>query len=282
MRTLAIGRVVALWLVCAVGLSADWPQWRGPARDGISTETGLLTSWPAGGPGLLWTASGLGEGYSAVSVAGDRVYVMGQRDVRQAVMAFDAATGRKIWETPIASGFAESRGNGPRGTPTVDGSRLYAMSATGALVCLDAATGKVVWTKDVVRTHRGSIPGWGISESPLIDGDRVIVMPGGRGASLVALNKQDGSPIWQAGNDPASYSSPVAGDFGGVRQIIAVNANAAVGVRADTGQQLWRYTKVANQTANIATPIIHDGHVFVSTRRRSSSATSCTGSTGGF
>jgi outer membrane protein assembly factor BamB len=181
-------------------------------------------------------------------------------------------TGARVWEAQAGGSFNESRGNGPRGTPTVDGSRVFAMSADGLLACLDAASGKVIWQENLLRTHRGEVPPWGISESPLVDGDRVIVMPGGRGASLVALNKHDGAVVWRSGNDPAGYSSAVLGEFEGVRQIVAMNASGVVGVRADNGQQLWRYTKVANQTANIATPVVHDGRVFVSTEYESGGA----------
>ena len=261
-----------LLLLTASVHAADWPQWRGPARDGISQETGLLASWPQGGPRALWTANGLGEGYSAVSVAGGRAFTQGQRGSRHYVIAIDVKSGAKAWETSVGGEFNESRGNGPRGTPTVDGTRLYALSPDGVLACLDAASGKVVWQQNIVRTYRGSVPPWGISESPLIDGERVIVMPGGRGASLVALNKNDGTVVWRSGDDGAGYSSAVIGEFEGVRQIIAMNDSAVVGVRADNGQQLWRYTKVSNQTANIATPIVRNGLVFVSTEYESGGA----------
>ncbi len=241
-------------------------------RDGISTETGLLTSWPKEGPRLLWTVNGLGEGYSSVAVAAGRAYTQGQRGSRHYVAAVDVNTGAKVWETVAGGTFNESRGNGPRGTPTVDGARLYTLSPDGTLACLDAASGKVVWSQNVLQKFRGSVPSWGISESPLIDGERVIVMPGGRDGSLVALNKADGSLVWKSGNEQAGYSSAVIGEFEGVRQIVAMNADAVVGVRADNGQQLWRYTNVSNQTANIATPIVHDGRVFVSTEYESGGA----------
>jgi outer membrane protein assembly factor BamB len=262
-------------IVLALGATvhaADWPQWRGPLRDGISSETGLLTSWPKDGPPLLWTANGLGEGYSSVAVAAGRAYTQGQRGSRHYVAAVDVTTGAKVWETVAGGTFNESRGNGPRGTPTVDGARLYTLSPDGTLACLDAAGGKVIWSQNVLQKFRGSVPSWGISESPLVDGDRVIVMPGGRDGSLVALNKADGALVWKSGNEGAGYSSAVIGEFEGVRQIVAMNESAVVGVRADNGQQLWRYTDVSNQTANIATPIVHDGRVFVSTEYESGGA----------
>jgi outer membrane protein assembly factor BamB len=188
------------------------------------------------------------------------------------VTAIDANTGAKVWETVAGGSFNESRGNGPRGTPTVDGERLYTLSPDGVLACLEAPSGKVVWSQNILQKFRGSVPSWGISESPLIDGDRLIVMPGGRDGSLVALNKADGALVWKSGTDGAGYSSAVIGEFDGVRQIIAMNESAVVGVRADNGQSLWRYTEVANQTANIATPIVSNGRVFVSTEYESGGA----------
>jgi outer membrane protein assembly factor BamB len=257
---------------CATLHAADWPQWRGPNRDGRTSETGLLPSWPAGGPPAAWSVTGLGEGYASMAVAGGRVFTQGQRGTRQYVMAFDVKTGAKAWETATGGEFRESRGNGPRGTPTVDGSRVYAMASDGTLACLDGASGKTVWSQNVLRTFRGPLPPWGMSESPLVDGNRLIVVPGGRGASVVALNKADGSLLWQSGNDAAGYSSAVAADVAGVRQIVALTSEGLVGIRADTGQSLWRYTRVSNQTANIATPILHDGHVFASTEYESGGA----------
>jgi outer membrane protein assembly factor BamB len=253
-------------LLTAVSLSAaDWPQWRGPNRDGASAETGLLGSWPAGGPRVAWRASGLGEGYSAVAVAGGRVFTQGQSGAQEFVIAFDEKTGARAWLTPSGRAFRESRGNGPRGTPTIDGDRVYAMAADGSLFCLDAASGKVAWSQNVVQKYGGSVIPWGMSESPLINGPHVIVTPGGRGAAVVALNKADGTLVWKAGSDQAGYASAVTADIGGVRQIITLTGDAALGIRADNGQVLWRYTKVANNTANIATPIVSDGHVFLST-----------------
>jgi outer membrane protein assembly factor BamB len=258
--------VIGLLTVASVSLAGadDWPQWRGPNRDGRSLETGLLAAWPAGGPPVIWRATGVGEGYSGVAVVGDRLYTQGQRASRGYVMAFDVRTGGKLWETPAGGAFNESRGNGPRGTPTVDGDRLYAMAADGTVVCLDAATGRTIWSQNVVQKYGGQVNPWGMSESPLVDGGRLIVTPGGRGATIVALNTMDGALIWKGGDDGAAYSSPIIGEGGGVRHVVTLTADAAIGVDAGTGRRLWRYTKVANFTANVATPVYHNGHVFVS------------------
>ena len=253
-----------LLLISVSAFAADWPQWRGPNRDGISGENGLLAAWPSGGPRVAWKTSGLGEGYSSLAIANGRIYTQGQRDRQEFVLAFDVKTGKKLWETPTSRDYRNDRGDGPRGTPTLDGDRLYAMSGDGVVVCLDTATGKTIWTQNVAQKYGGSIPTWGFSESPLIDGARLIVMPGGRGASLVSLNKSDGSLQWKTGSDHAGYSSAIVATVEGVRQVIALSGEAAVGVEEDNGELLWHYTKVSNRTANIATPIFYDGSVFLS------------------
>lgn len=243
----------------------DWPQWRGPDRTGISKETGLLKSWPAGGPKQVWKATGLGKGFSSMAVAGGRIYTQGQRGQQEFVIALDAKSGKKLWETPSGAAFDERRGSGPRGTPTVDGSVLYAIAADGTLVCLETATGKKIWGFNMLQKFGGSQINWGISESPLVDGERLIVMPGGRGASIVALNKKNGETIWKAGSDTAGYSSAILANSGNVRLVLALSSRGAIGVRADNGELLWTYDKIANNVANIATPIFHDGHAFFST-----------------
>lgn len=244
--------------------AADWPQWRGPNRDGISPETGLLEKWPAAGPPLVWKATGLGEGYAAFSIVGDRLFTQGQHGNQQFVYAYDVKTGQQVWKTPSGRAYNESRGNGPRGTPTFDAGRLYAVAADGTLLCLDAASGKRIWGKNFVTDFGGEIPRWGYSESPLVDGDRVIVTPGGNGAAVAALNKMTGATIWKSGNDDAAYSSPIAFDAGGKRNVVVFGANAATAYDIRTGEQQWKYSNAANQTANIATPIVHNGHAFLS------------------
>lgn len=246
-------------------LAIDWPQWRGVNRNGVSPETGLAKSWPAGGPPLVWKAQGLGAGYAAFSIAGGRLFTQGQRGNQQFVLAIDIKTGKKIWETPTGGSFNESRGDGPRGTPTVDGERLYALAADGALVCLETVTGKKIWTVDLMKRFQSQVINWGISESPLVDGNLLIVTPGGRGASVVALNKTSGETIWKSQSDEAGYSSAIAFDLGGIRQIAVLTGDAAIGLNIKNGELLWRYDKVSNRTANVATPIYRDGHVFFST-----------------
>ena len=259
-----LGPILLLFAIIAP--AADWPQWLGPNRDGKSVETGLLDSWPKGGPRLLWKAQDLGEGFSAPAIAGDRLYIQGQQGGQELVMAYDVHTGKQLWKTAAGKPYSEEEhGNGPRGTPTVDGARLYALSADGTLVCLETATGRRVWGMNLVERFGGRPPKSGYSESPLVDGGRLIVMPGGPSAAVVALNKSTGDPLWKSQNDQAGFSSAIALDIGGTHALALLTAEAAIGLDAKDGALLWRYTRVSNKTANIATPIAHDGYVFFST-----------------
>ncbi len=256
--------LLALVLLIPLCAGAEWRQWRGAERNGISSETGLADSWPEDGPKKLWTAAGLGRGFSSFAASGGRLFTQGERAGLQYVTALDEATGRKLWETPNGRGYSDRRGGGPRGTPTVDGDRVYALSAGGNLICLEAASGKKIWESNLLDRFKASNIRWGISESPLIDGGKVIVNPGGRGASVVALDKNDGKLIWKSQSDKAGYSSAIAVEVEGVRQYILFTGASAVGLLAKNGELLWRYGGAANGTANIATPIFHDNHVFLS------------------
>lgn len=244
--------------------AANWPQWRGPNRDGISKETGLLKQWPAEGPPLVWKASGAGGGYSSFSVANGKLYTMGLRGEREYVIAFDVATGKEAWSTAHGSAFRNDRGDGPRGTPTVDGDRVYALGGDGDLTALDARTGKIIWSKNVLREFGGRNITWGISESPLVLGDKVLVNAGGPGASIVALNKANGSLIWKSQSDKAGYSSAIPVEVNGTTQVVFFTGQRAVGLDAKDGRLLWEYGKPANNVANVATPIARANRVFIS------------------
>ncbi|MGV3723951.1 MAG: PQQ-binding-like beta-propeller repeat protein, partial [Actinomycetota bacterium] len=183
----------------ATALPGDWPQWRGPDRTGLSRETGLLAAWPQNGPTLLWRAAGIGGGYSTPTVAAGRVYGMGYRGNAESVWCLDGATGRGVWSTPIASANRQvGYGEGSRCSPTVDGDRLYVLGVSGDLVCLDATTGATRWQHSFTREYGGEIPSWGYSESPLVDGSRVIACPGGREATMVAFDKLTGRELWRS------------------------------------------------------------------------------------
>jgi outer membrane protein assembly factor BamB len=265
-RPVLITAVLVLSLPAVVSnrVRDDWPQWRGPARDGRSSEQGLLKTWPQGGPPLAWRAAGAGDGYSSFASSNGRLYTLGARGDREYVIAFDTATGKTLWTTPHGRRFGNDRGDGPRGTPTVDGDRLYAFGASGDLSALNAANGSVIWTVNILKQFGGSNITWGLSESPLVLSDRILVNAGARGASIVALRKTDGSVIWKGLNDEAGYSSAVLHQVGGIRQAIFFTGQRAVGVDVDNGRLLWSYDRVANGTANIATPIVRGNRVFLS------------------
>ena len=266
MRLLLMATVVSLCMAAQVmaQANANWPQWRGPNRDGISEETGLLKQWPAEGPPLVWKATGAGRGYSSFSIANGKLYTLGLRGDREFVVAFDVATGKEAWATPHGSAFHNDRGDGPRGTPTVDGDRVYALGGNGDLSALDAKTGKLVWTKNVLEAFGGSNITWGISESPLVLGNKVLVNAGGQGASIVALNKSDGSVIWKSQSDEAGYSSAVPLELNGITEVVFFTARRAIGLDAKDGRLLWEYSKPSNNTANVATPIVRANRVFIS------------------
>ena len=244
--------------------AANWPQWRGPNRDGISKETGLLKQWPAEGPPLAWKAVGAGRGYSSFAISNGKLYTMGLRGDREFVIAFDVATGKEAWATAHGSAFRNDRGDGPRGTPTVDGDRVYALGGAGDLSALDARTGKVVWTKNILKEFGGSNITWGISESPLVLGDKVLVNAGGRDASIVALNKTNGSVIWKSQSDEAGYSSGIPVEINGITQVVFFTARRAIGLDSKDGRLLWDYEKPANNVANAATPIVRANRIFIS------------------
>lgn len=269
---------LALTALLVPGVVAeDWPQWRGPHRDGRSSETGLATSWPAAGPSLLLRASGFGGGFSSLAIVGDRLYTLGDVDGGQHVIAADKRDGKILWTSRIGPVWQDEYG-GARSTPTIDGARLYALGTEGDLVCLETATGKLVWQRNLAKDFGGhpmKIEGtdWKFAESPLVDGERVIVTPGTRTAGLVALDKATGRELWRAalpelgekGADGAGYSSVVISEAGGVRQYVQMLGRGVVGVEAATGKFLWGYNRIANNVANIPTPIIDGEHVFVST-----------------
>ena len=255
MRSLTFATFLAILPTGAMA-GEDWPQWRGPNRDGISHETGLLQSWPDGGPPLVFRADGLGDGYSTVSVAEGRIHTLGLLSGREWVITLDAETGAQLWATPHGEGYRDGRGDGPRSVPTVIGGRVYALGARGQLSALDAASGQIVWTLDLLREAGGRNISWGISESPLVLGDRVLVSPGGRNAGFAAFDRDTGELLWSAGGDEAGYASPLPVDLAGAPHIVYFSGERAAGIRADDGAVLWSYRRASNRTANIATPIL--------------------------
>jgi outer membrane protein assembly factor BamB len=256
----------------------EWPAWRGPNRDGLSKESGLLTSWPEDGPKLLWKVEGLGDGFSTPSVANDRIFLMGAKGAGNAkgkgkdeyLVALKESDGSRLWEALV--GKMTGGHPGPRSTPTVDGDRIYVMSSDGKLLCADVATGKPRWTKDLRAEFGGKPGGWAYTESPLIDGDLLICTPGGERATLAALDKHTGAIRWlgpvvalKAEKRPyhtAGYSSVVAANIHGMRQYVQFLSGGVVGLEAKSGKLLWHYDKPANTTANISTPLWQGNRVF--------------------
>jgi len=266
-----IALVVTAWLVAFLGqsLSAaqmDWPQWRGPNRDGLSAETGLLKEWPKEGPPLLWKATGLGAGYSGVSLAGQRIFTMGEQADANHVLALNRADGKILWSTKLGKAGAPGWGGfaGPRATPTVDGSLVFALGQYGEVICVKAEDGKEVWRKHLTTDFGGPMVEWGFSESPLVDGDQVLFTPGGPKGTLVALNKNTGDLIWQTKDwtDNAHYSSIIIAEIDGVRQYVQLTDKSLAGVAPNDGKVLWK-TARKGATAVIPTPIYADGHVYV-------------------
>jgi outer membrane protein assembly factor BamB len=256
--------VVAVLLAGSAGLAADWPQWRGINRDANSAETGFLKSWPAGGPPMLWKMTGLGKGLSSVAVVGNTGYTTGDIGDAANVIAIDLATQKILWSTKVGRAFAGGpQGPGEHCVPTTDGDMLFTTTAEGDVAALTTA-GKVVWAKNFKADFGGQLmSGWGFSESPLVDGDKVIVTPGGKDALIVALNKKTGETIWKTpGNDKAGYASCVISEGGGVRQYVQNTGKGFLGVEAKTGKILWRTTKGVKGTANIPTAIVRGDYVF--------------------
>lgn len=224
-----------------------------------------MRQWPEGGPRLLWTVESLGEGYSTPSLAGGRLFVMGNRDGSEWVFALDpAADGKKLWAARVGSVRHEGgRYPGPRSTPTVDAARVYALGMNGDVVCLDAADGAILWRRDLVNDFGGRVQRWGYSESLLVDGPWVLCTPGGDDAMIAALDKLNGNTVWQSPRGGrAGYASIVKATIDGVEQYVQFMADGVVAVEADGGKPLWRYDAPANRTANVATPIVEGDSVF--------------------
>ena len=246
---------LSVCLLAGTALAADWPQLRGPNRDGISRETGLLKGWPAGGPKVLWKAPA-GEGFSHITVSKGRLFTLYGEGSNDVAVAYDAATGKPAWKTPLGSKFINDQGNGPRSTPTVDGDMVYTLTATGRLAALKAADGKKVWERDLRGELGAEPPQWGISTSPLVEGNLLLVDVGGSGGkSLVAFDKKTGKTVWTSQNEQAGYSAPIAITVGGVRQVIFFTGRAVLSVSPKDGKLFWRVPWRTDYDVNAATPI---------------------------
>lgn len=253
-------------LLCWAGGDAiradDWPQWRGLNRSGISRERGLLKSWPDEGPPLVWQIANAGIGFSGPAVSQGRLLTLGNRGGQEYLIAYDTERGSQLWATAIGPPFR--RGEGPRSTPTVDGQYVYALGSSGELCCVQVQDGSIRWRLNMLARFRGRMIDHGLSESPLVEAQMVIVTPGGEDATMVALDKLTGKVIWTCrtplGAIPASYASPIAVTVGGNRQVAAFTANGAIGVRVADGKLLWTNQRIADGFI-IVTPVFGNDHV---------------------
>ena len=245
----------------------DWPQWRGPDRDGISRETRLLKEWPAGGPQVLWRVS-LGEGFSGISVADGRVYTMFSEGDDEFVICLNASNGEEIWRFRSDSTYYESEGgNGPRATPTIDGELLFTVSAQGKFYALNSVNGEKIWSYDLIRDFNSYMPRWGFSSSPLVEGNMLLVEVGGNnGKFIVAFDKTNGDVLWSSHMDKLGYASPIAVTIGGVRQLIVFAGLRLLAVSTDNGELLWSYPwRTGRFDVHAATPIfIAPDKIFIS------------------
>jgi outer membrane protein assembly factor BamB len=256
--------------------AADWPQWRGPNRDGISQDTGLLQEWPEGGPKERWKRTDIGAGYSTPVVVGGKVFVQTTKGKEEFALCLDEKNGKEIWTARIGDHY-DIPGNawpGTRSSPTVDGDRVYCLSSKGQLVCFGIGDAKERWKKDLMKDLGGVVGfkemNWAYCESVLVDGDNVICTPGGKDAAFAALNKMTGEVVWKTAlekSDNAEYSSPMPVVAGGVKQYVGFLRSGLVGIDAKTGKLLWKYEKIADMGANIMTPVVYQDKVFASSSR---------------
>ncbi|MCA8983253.1 MAG: PQQ-like beta-propeller repeat protein [Planctomycetaceae bacterium] len=270
-------QLLPLELACLLSLSiaveaADWPQWRGPNRTGKCEETGFNLEWKQAPP-LVYMTEGFGRGYAGVSIVDGILYTTGNQEEGQSVVAADANTGKILWKTLITPSNPEHSYPGSRCTPTYDNGKLYVVASSGKILRLDAKTGATDWEKDFQSEWKGKMmSGWGYSESPLVDGENVLCTPGGPDAAIVCLNKANGNEVWRCqvpqigeeGKDGAGYSSIVISRGAGVKQYVQLVGRGVVGVRATDGKYLWGYNQVANEVANIPTPLVDGDFVFAS------------------
>lgn len=259
------------FVAAAAVSAADWPQWRGPHRDGISQEKGLLKEWPKEGPKVAWQIDDLGDGYSTPSVARGRLFLLANKGLDdEFVKCLGAKDGKEIWSHRIGKvGNPDQKPSYPaaRSTPTVDGDVLFALGSDGDLACLETATGKPRWQKNIREEFSGKPGIWAYSESPLVDDDVLVCTPGGAEATMAAFDKRTGDVIWKAAladADEAAYASPIVVENGGVKQYVQLLQKGLVGIDAKTGALLWRYAKpVSPFNANIPTPVESEGYIYV-------------------
>jgi len=254
--------LVTMTLFSTAG-GADWPQFLGPSRNGISTETGLVDTFPAEGPKVVWRVPG-GVGMSGLAVRRGQLVTMVQRAGKQFVVAHQTQSGKRLWKAAVAPAYRNGMGDGPRGTPTISGDSVFVLTGEGILVSLKLASGAVNWSHNILKELGGRPAEYGTACSPLIVGKLVVVTPGARGGTVVAYNSASGKLVWKSGEDTAGYSSPALLTVGGRKQIVAFTGKAVVGLDPKNGRPFWRFPYRTNYDCNIATPLAVDGKVFIS------------------
>jgi outer membrane protein assembly factor BamB len=241
--------------LAAAAPAADWPQFRGPDLTGVSGETGLIRSWPEDGPPELWRVP-LGEGYSGISVVGDRAYTLYVADGREVLGVFDTADGRELWNYPLGKAWKDMMGNGPRSTPTLVDGIAFLLGSHGTLAAIDSATGKELWRQDLQVTLGARPPTWGVSTSPIVEGDLLLLDAGGSGGrSIVALNRHNGELVWQAESDKAGYATPLPLTVDGSRQVVMFTGTQIVAVDPTDGRVLWKQSWKTSYDVNAAMPL---------------------------
>lgn len=264
----AVLTIVVTVMCCCLGQTArsaetDWPQWRGPNRDGLSNCVRLLKRWPDGGPRRLWTTDGLGDGYSTVAVVGNQIYTTGQTEGVEFLFAL-STTGRHLWKREIGPGWTKNY-QSARCTPTVQEGVVYAISGMGVLSCFEATSGRTIWSVDTVERFSGVIPRWGMAESVLVEGPYVFCTPGGPDASAVALDKRTGDTVWtsKGHSEPSSYCSPIFLRLDNSYVLLTMTERSVLGVDATNGNVLWTHGHVNSFRVNANTPVYHDGAIYV-------------------
>jgi outer membrane protein assembly factor BamB len=255
---------VVFTVTSAVGAAFDWPQWRGPNRDDISKETGLLKQWPADGPKKLWSFTNAGNGYSGFSVAGGKLFTMGTRDGSEVLICLDATNGKELWVAKLGNILKNDWGDGPRGTPTVDGDKVYTLGGDGTLVAAQVKDGKELWRR-TMKELGGTTPQWGYTESVLVDGNQIVCTPGGPQGAIAALDKASGKTLWQSKDftDGAQYASIIPATIDNKKQYVQLTMKNFVGIDAKDGSVLWKHD-FPGSTAVIPTPIVKGNRVYVS------------------
>jgi outer membrane protein assembly factor BamB len=241
----------------------DWPQWRGPNRDDVSTEKNLLQEWPEEGPKRLWMFENAGVGYSGPAIVGDRLFTMGARDGKELLLVLEADTGKEVRAVEVGDILENNWGDGPRGTPTVDEEFVYALGAQGNLVCVEAKSGDVKWKKSM-QDLGGAVPTWGFTESPLVFKNMVVCTPGGEQGAIAALDKKTGELLWQTKDikTGAHYSSIVVRKGQSGPELVQLLADQVVGLNPQSGNVLWS-SPWPGRVAVIPTPIVKDNLVYV-------------------